>query len=262
MQQLRLDGRELAYLDRGGRLPLLLIHGFPLDHTLWDPQIAAFASQRRVVAPDLAGFGISSAAGHESLDAHADDLAALLDHLGIARAVVAGLSMGGYIAFALWRRHPARVGGFVLACTRAASDTEAGRAGRYQMATAIEQRGVGVLADAMLPKLVAPGAAPDVVATVLAMMRRQPAAGCITALKAMAARPDSTPTLATITVPTLVVAGDLDAIIPATEAEAMAEAIPGAHWVLVPGAGHLANLEEPGAFNAAVRGFLEAVDAG
>lgn len=262
MQHTMLNDREIAYVDRGDRLPLLLIHGFPLDHALWDPQIAAFAGQRRVIAPDLAGFGASVAAGPESLDGHADDLAALLDRLGIARAVVAGLSMGGYIAFALWRRHRERVAGLVLTCTKAGADNEAGRAGRYQTALAVEDKGMSVLVGGMLPKLLSPTAPDAVRAEVEAMILRQPPAGSIAALKAMAARPDSGPDLPGIYVPALIVAGEADAIIPAADTEAMAAAIPGARSVVVPGAGHLANLEEPGAYNAALRAFLDTVDAG
>lgn len=254
-----LHDRSYAYADLGNRLPLLLVHGYPLDHTLWDPQIAALSATRRVIVPDLAGFGATGAPGHESVDGHADDLVALMDHLGIDRAVVGGLSMGGYIAFALWRRHPGRVAGLILACTRAAADSEAGRAGRYQSALSIEADGMGPVATAMLPKLLAPGAPAALQATVGDMVRRQPPEGAIAALKAMAARPDSTPDLAGITVPTLVVAGVEDAIIPLAEAEAMAAAIPGSQIVTIPGGGHLANMEEPGAFNAAVRSFLEGV---
>ncbi len=262
MHRLTLHDHEIAYTDHGDRLPLLLVHGFPLDHKLWEPQIAAFSGQRRVVVPDLAGFGASSPAGHESLDAHADDLAALLDHLGIERAVVDGLSMGGYTAFAFWRRHRARVGGLVLTCTRAGADSEAGRAGRYQTAMAVEKDGMGVLSGGMLPKLLSPEAPAEVRATVEAMILRQPPAGSVAALKAMAARPDSTADLATIDVPTLIVSGAADAIIPAADSEAMATAIAGARHAVVPGAGHLANLEEPGAYNAALRAFLDAIDAG
>lgn len=261
MRHATLSGRMMAYADRGDRPPLLLVHGFPLDHSLWEPQLSVLSAARRVVAPDLAGFGATDGPGHESLDGHADDLAALLDHLGIARAVVNGLSMGGYVAFAFWRRHPERVAALVLTCTRAAADSEAGRAGRYQSIVSIESHGVGPLADAMVPKLVTPAAAADVRASVDAMVRRQPSRGVADALRAMAARPDSTPNLAGIRVPTLVVAGADDVIVPAAEAATMAAAIPGAQFVTIPGAGHLANLEEPGAYNAALRAFLERVDA-
>lgn len=257
MQLATLHDRSYAYADHGHHLPLILVHGYPLDHTMWEPQFAALSAVRRIIAPDLAGFGATGAPGHESLDGHADDLAALMDHLGIERAVVGGLSMGGYIAFAMWRRHPSRIAGLILACTRAGADSEAGRAGRYQSALSIESSGMGPVATAMLPKLLTSGAPADVQATVDAMVRRQPPEGAIAALKAMAARPDSTPDLAGITVPTLVIAGEEDAIIPLAEAQTMAAAIPGAQLVPIPGAGHLANMEEPGAFNAAVRAFLD-----
>jgi len=259
MQTLDVRGRPMAYLDAGRRAPLLLVHAFPLDHALWGPQVDAFGPQRRVIVPDLAGFG-ASPGGHDSLDEHADDLAALLDALGVRRAVVAGLSMGGYVAFAFWRRHRDRVAALVLADTRATPDTEAARAGRYQTAGAVAEQGVSVLVGPMLPNLLGPEPRPATRAEVQAMMARQPAAGVVAALKAMAARPDSTADLAGIDVPTLVVVGGEDRITPPDDARAIAAAVPGAGLVVVPGAGHLSNLEEPGAFNAALRAFLETVD--
>ena len=120
-----LDGRGIAYAESGGEPPLLLIHGFPLDHWMWRSQIGTFGEIRRVIAPDLFGFGDSGGTGHDSLDAHADDLADLLTSLAIPQAVVAGFSMGGYVAFAFWRRHADRVAGLVLADTKAGADTEA-----------------------------------------------------------------------------------------------------------------------------------------
>jgi 3-oxoadipate enol-lactonase len=260
MRQVIVRGQTVAVADRGDRAPLLLVHGFPLDHDVWHPQIEAFAASRRVVAPDLVGFGESAAIERSSLDDHADDLAALLDALRIERAVVVGLSMGGYVALALWRRHAARVAGLGLVCTRAGADTEAGRAGRYQMAIAVADHGVGVVAEALLPRLLAPDAAPDVVERVRAMMYRQSTVGVISALHAMAARPSTTAQLAAIQVPTLVVTGAADGLIPGEEAALMAGSVPGARLVVLPGAGHLANLEAPGAFNAALREFLDVVD--
>lgn len=262
MRHLTIRGRDLAVLDQGRRVPLLLVHGFPLDHSLWAPQIAAFAADRAVIAPDLAGFGDSDPRGYESLDEQAEDLTALLDALGLGRVVVAGLSMGGYIALALWRRRPERFAGLVLACTRAGADNEAGRAGRYQMALAIEAQGMAAAAGAMLPRLLAEGAPEGLRREVEAMVLRQPASGSVAAQKAMAARPDASPDLAGIAVPTLVIAGEADAIIPADEARAMAAAIPGAQLAILPGAGHLACLEAPAAFNAVLGGFLDQVDAG
>jgi pimeloyl-ACP methyl ester carboxylesterase len=168
--------------------------------------------------------------------------------------------MGGYIALAMVRRHPERLAGLVLACSRAGADSESGRAGRYQMVRAVEQQGVGVVGDALLPRLFGPEAGTELVEQVRAMMHRQPAGGVIAALKAMAARPSSMPYLSEIDVPTLVVAGAHDQVIPNHESKRIADAIPGASLAILPGCGHLVNVEAPGAFNAAVRSFLDTAD--
>ncbi|MFN2250324.1 MAG: alpha/beta fold hydrolase [Anaerolineae bacterium] len=255
------DNATLAAVDRGNRPPLLLVHGFPLDHEVWQAQIGAFEDQRRVIAPDLVGFGASSPEGRSSLDRHADDLAALLDDRGIERAVVVGLSMGGYVALSMWRQHPSRMAGLVLVASRAGGDVEANRAARYQMSIAVKDKGVGPIADALLPRMLSEDAAPETREALREMMHRQPADGVVAALRAMAARPDSGPDLPTVDVPTLIVTGDEDAIISVASSEAMAAAIPNAELKVVPGAGHIVNMEEPGAFNALLRSFLERVDA-
>lgn len=255
------DNATLAAADRGNRPPLLLVHGFPLDHEVWQAQIKAFEGQRRVIAPDLVGFGASSPAGRASLEDHADDLAALLDECGISRAVVVGLSMGGYIALAMWRRHPQRFAGMALVASRAGKDVEANRQARYQMAIAVEDKGVSEIAGALLPRLLSERAAPELRESMREMMVRQPVDGVVAALKAMAARPNSMPDLPTIDVPTLLITGADDEIIAAPSSEAMAAAIPDSQLTVVPGAGHIVNMEEPGAFNAVLRSFLERVDA-
>jgi pimeloyl-ACP methyl ester carboxylesterase len=259
-RRLALADGEIAFVERGGRSPLLLVHAFPLDHRMWAPQMDAFAPARRVVAPDLAGFGGSTVPGRASVEAHADDLAMLLDDLHIERAVVVGLSMGGYIALAMWRRHSRRLAGLVLADTRAGADTDEARANRRTLASDVGERGADAAREAMLPGLLSPGAAPALREHVAEIIGGQAPAGITAALGAMAARPDATGDLAAIEVPTLVLVGRRDTVTPPTEAEAIAQAIPGARLAIVPGAGHLANLEEPGAFNAALRGFLNALD--
>lgn len=246
----------LGLTDTGERAPLLLVHAWPLDRAMWAPQVSAFAGERRVLAPDLAGFGDAPGPGHATLDAHADDLAGLLDALGIARAVVVGLSMGGYIALALARRHPARLAALVLADTRAGADDAAARANRDDLAAVVATAGLGALSERLLPRLLAPGARPAVAAEVGAIIARQRPEGVVAALRAMAARPDAGPGLAEVRVPTLVLAGAEDALTPPSEARGLAAAIAGAGLVVIPGAGHLASLEEPGAFNAALRAFL------
>jgi 3-oxoadipate enol-lactonase len=246
-------------------LALLLIHGYPLDHTLWQPQIDRLADMAPVIAPDLRGFGASEAPdGVYTMDSHADDLYALLDVLHIERVVVCGLSMGGYIALAFWRKYASRVRGLILVDTRAGADAPAARQARLDMVEQVKQRGSAPAADTMLPRLLAESTRqshPDLVESVYAMMLRQPPAGIIGAQLGMAERPDSTPTLSTITVPTLAVFGAEDVITPAeTEGRSLADAIPSAKLVVIPNAGHLSNLEQPEAFNGAVLGFLARIE--
>lgn len=259
------NGTRLAYRDRGQGRPiaLLLIHGFPLDHRMWAAQLAGLSEQARVIAPDLRGFGRSAAAlaGPLTMDQHADDLAALLDHLGVGRAVVAGLSMGGYVAFAFWRRHRARVQALVLADTRAEGDSPPAQANRDASAAKVRAAGVAAIAGDMLPRLLAPAslANPRLVERLRAMMTDQPAETVIAALGGLRDRADSRPMLPTITAATLVLVGEQDALTPPADAIAMAAGIPAARLVVIPGAGHMSPLENPRAVNAALRRFLRAV---
>ncbi len=252
---------RMAYGDRGQgqETTLLLVHGFPLDRRLWAAQVGAFANMTRVITPDLRGHGRSQVVpGPFTMEQHADDLAALLDHLKIRRTVVAGLSMGGYVAFAFWRRHPERVQGLILADTRAEPDGGAARAGRDAAMVKVQQTGAAAYADEMLPRLLAPGNLADVKIAGAArkMLAEQPVEGIVGALGGLRDRADSRATLPTITVPTLVIAGVEDAITPPAEARGLAAAIPGARLAIIPRAGHLSPLENPRAFNAAVRAFL------
>jgi pimeloyl-ACP methyl ester carboxylesterase len=260
------NGARLAYRDRGQGRPaaLLLIHGFPLDHRMWAAQLAGLSAHARVIAPDLRGFGRSAAAPLArplTMDQHADDLAGLLDHLGIGSAVVAGLSMGGYIAFAFWRRHRARVQALVLADTRAEGDSPQAQANRDASAAKVRAAGVAAIAGDMLPRLLAPAglANPRLAERMRAMMADQPAETVIAALGGLRDRPDSRPTLPAITVPTLVLVGAHDALTPPADATALAATIPGARLVIIPAAGHMSPLENPRAVNAALRSFVCAV---
>lgn len=254
------DFRMACYQRGKGRKPaLLLIHGFPLDHRLWAAQLRSLATLTHVIAPDLRGHGRSAVTpGPLTMAQHADDLAALLDHLQITQAIVGGLSMGGYIALAFWRRHPERIRALVLADTRAEPDSVVARLGRDAAAARVQQTGVAALAEEMLPKLLAPGslANPKIVDAARALMAAQPVAGIVGALAGLRDREDSRPLLATITVPTLVVVGEADAITPPADAVALAAGIPGARLVTIPGAGHLSPLENPRAFNAVLREFV------
>jgi 3-oxoadipate enol-lactonase len=251
----------MAYRDRGrGReTTLLLIHGFPLDSRLWDAQVAGLSSRVRVIAPDLRGSGHSDVPpAPYSVDQYADDLLALLDRLGIERAIVAGLSMGGYIAFALWRRHPERVQALVLADTRAEPDSSQGRANRDASAARVREIGPAAFAEEMLPRIMAPANVKDprVRGRALRMMAAQSADGIVGALGALRDRPDSRALLPSITVPVLVIVGCEDSLTPPADARTMAGAIPKARVIEVPRAGHLSPFENPRAVNAALRAFL------
>lgn len=241
---------------------VLLIHGFPFDHLMWRHQVAAL-SPRRCVAPDLLGAGTRK--GPESPDefsmaAYAEDLSAQLDHLGIEQAVVCGLSLGGYITFELLRSFPQRIRAAVLCNTKAPADTPEARRGRDVLAARARQEGAGAVARELMPKLLARATSerrPEIAREVTAMIERQPVSGIVGALRALRERPDSTPLLAAIRVPVLVLAGDDDQITPAAGMEEMARAIPGAQLKVIPEAGHLTPLEQPRAVNAALNAFLE-----
>jgi pimeloyl-ACP methyl ester carboxylesterase len=249
--------------DIGGEGPaVLFIHGFPLDRTMWRPLTSALTGWRRI-APDLRGMGQSEGTdGDVQLATYADDFAALLDALHVDRAVVCGHSMGGYVAFELFRRHAARVSGLILLSTRATPDDAEGRAQRDAMIARVRRDGCGFLGDEMVPRLVAPESLktmPEVMQQVRHMAAANPPGGIVGALAAMRDRVDSTPLLPTITVPTLVLAGRNDQLFPASAARAMADAIPDAHYAVIPGAGHLAPLEQPVNTGRLVREFLEAL---
>ncbi len=253
----RLANVDLAYdLSGASQNPtLLLVHGFPHDRTLWAPQMRALSAAYQCVAADLRGFGESSSAPPYSMDQYADDLAALLDAIGVRRAVIAGISMGGYVAFAMWRRHADRVNGFVFVDTRAGPDSEAAQARRREWIARVEAEGVSAVSDTLVGDQL--GATtrtrhPELESTVLAMARRMSEEGVIGALTAAMLRSDSSDTLATITAPTLFVVGDEDTIAPRGESEQMRTLVPGSRLEVIRGAGHLSNLERPAAFNALV----------
>jgi 3-oxoadipate enol-lactonase len=254
---------ELGY-DKAGTGPtLVLIHGFPFDRRMWSNQLDELSEHRTVVAPDLRGRGLSPAEAEEgwTLDDYADDVARLIHSLGDAVAVdVGGLSMGGYIAFALIRRHPALVRSLVLMSTRAEADTPDVRKAREEQAELVRAEGTGALAEKLIPRLLGPDA-PDAVRGLLEQMFDDtPGATAAADLIAMRDRPDSTPDLGSIAVPTLVLHGDDDAIAPVDSARAMAGAIPGAHFASIPGGGHLTPLGKPVIANAAIGAFLRSTD--
>jgi 3-oxoadipate enol-lactonase len=251
-----------AGLDEAGTgVPVLLLHGYPHDRTLWSAQLAAPPAGARLIAVDLPRFGESAGAEIPSLDHWADWCVAVCDSLGLDKVVFAGLSMGGYLAFAIWRRHRERVRALVLADTRAGADTDEGKAKRLAMKELATAKGAGAIAEAMMPGMVGKttrASRPQVVAMLDAMMRNASVGAIHDALDAMRTRDDSTPTLATIDVPTLIICGDEDALTPVKESEAMHKAIANSQLAVIPGAGHASCIEHPAAFNALLSGFLTA----
>ena len=257
------DGVEIGYDDIGTGVPVAFVHGFPHNHTLWAPQVSALVDRARCIAPDLRGFGESSKHGPFSMDQYADDIAMLLRGLGIERAVVAGLSMGGYVAFSLWRRHRALVRGLVLADTRAGADSEETREKRRALMDVARTRGAGAVADGQITGMLGKTTRekrPGLIDEVHRMMESASVEGIVGALEAMMARADSTETLATIDVPTLVVVGSEDVRTPPSEAEILHDAIRGSRLEVIANAGHVSNLERPAAFNHVLTEFLASLD--
>jgi 3-oxoadipate enol-lactonase len=240
-------GGELGYDDTGSGAPLILLHAFPFDRRMWAASAAALAGRRRVIAPDLRGFGESALVAPYSLADLADDVAALMDLLGLSRATLGGLSMGGYVALAFAARHAARLEGLILADTKAGPDTPEARRGRDEAIALVQAEGVGAYLDRQLPRLLSPGAPEAVRRQARALGLQRPDA-VLAGLPALRDRPDRRGELALISCPTLVIVGSEDAITPPSEAAAMAGAIPGARLVELPGVGHLSSLEAPAAF--------------
>ena len=255
---------RLEYTDQGTGTPIVLLHAFPLNRTMWEPQIDPFSAIFRTIAIDLRGHGGSSR-GHTpyTLEDLAADIKGLLDDLTIQQAVFVGLSMGGYILMAFYRLYPDRVKGLVLADTRAQADTPEGRAGRWEMIRIAETQGADAIADIMIPRLLSTRTIetnPALVGKVRAMIVHNPAETIVADLRAMAERPDSVPLLTKIARPTLVLVGELDQGTPPSDARLMAERIPAARLTVLPDVAHLSNLEKPEAFNQAVLSYLEGID--
>jgi len=257
--------RTVRYLEAGSGRPMMLLHAFPLSADQWLPQLHRVPPGWRLIAPDVRGFrGVGQAHQEVGLEGttmatHAADVLALMNHLDLDRAVVGGVSMGGYITLAVARVASRRLDGLVLADTRAGADTEEGRAGRDAMIALVNDSGPGAVADAMLPELLGETTRrdqPELGQALRTLILRNPAAGLASALSAMKVRDDSTPWLGAIPCPTLVICGAEDTLTPVAQSEAMATAIPGAELVVLPGAGHLSNLETPLAFADALTRFL------
>lgn len=261
MSLTRVNDIQIGYTDTGIGRPVVLIHGYPFNRSLWNEQIAALSSSYRVIAPDLRGFGESDAApGTATMNVMAQDVALLLNHLGIARATIGGLSMGGYVALAFYKQLPSHVRTLILADTRAQGDTDEGKQARAQQAEKAINEGMAGIADAMLPKLLTPETVskrPEVVKRVRDMMLKTKPEGAAAALHGMAERDDQTELLAKIMVPTLIMVGTEDAITPVADSEKMHAAIRGSRLVVIENAGHVSNLERTEQFNDALLSFLK-----
>lgn len=261
-----INGFSMAYTDQGQGKPLLLVHGYPLNRQMWAPQILGLSRVARVIAPDLRGHGDSEAVpGPYSMELFADDLAALLDSLEIQQKVICcGLSMGGYAVFAFQRKYPERIAALILTATRAADDTPQARAARDQAAELARRNQLDQIFEGMLPKLLSEGnyhENPELVEQVRSIMRNTSQEGVLGDLAGLKDRPDSRPSLPDIKVPTLILHGADDRIVPVTEAKEMLVSIPNSQLQIIPAAGHLLNLEQPEIFNRAVIGFLSTLES-
>jgi pimeloyl-ACP methyl ester carboxylesterase len=256
----KVDQIQLAYVDTGVGLPVVLLHGYPFNRSLWNEQVSALSNSYRVITPDLRGLGESEATpGAATMNRMAEDVAALLDHLEIPRAVIGGLSMGGYVALAFYKQFPSRVRALVLADTRAQADTEEGKQTRHQQAEKALAEGMGGIADGMLPKLLTPDTVskrPELVRRVRDMMLKTKPEGAAGALLGMAERDDNRLLLSQITCPTLILVGEGDPITPVEDSETMHREIAGSRLVVLENAAHVSNLERTEQFNEELLRFL------
>jgi 3-oxoadipate enol-lactonase len=260
MPVVRVNDIQMAYTEEGSGRPVVLIHGYPFNRSLWNEQVAALSGSYRVIAPDLRGFGESDSSNEPAtMNRMAQDVAALLDHLGVPRATFGALSMGGYVTLAFYKQFASRVRALILADTRATPDTAEAKQNRAQQAEKALAEGMAGIADAMLPKLLTPDTVskrPEVVKRVRDMMLKTKPEGAAAALRGMAERDDQMSLLSKITVPTLIVVGAEDAITPVADSEKMNERVAGSRLVVLENAGHVSNLERTEKFNEALLDFL------
>ena len=259
--KIEINGITLAYGDRGNGLPMILIHGFPLCRKMWRPQVEALSKAGcRVITPDLRGFGESRfVSGVTSMDTYADDIVGLMDHLRIDKAVVGGMSMGGYVLLNLLERYPDRVAAPVFIVTKAGSDDETGKAKRTALAEACRSQGSMPVAEVFRNLLFAPETQtdnPELVEEVFGWMRATEPAGAAAGLIAMRDRKDCVPLLGTISTPALVIGADQDQAIPVENSRIIAEGLPDSELCILLGGGHMVNLEQPVGFNEAILEFM------
>jgi len=257
MQFTTADGVSLHYLDEGEGAPVLLLHAFPLNSLSFRAQLQTLSTKYRLIVPDQRGFGRSGLGpGPTEMSTLAGDALALLDHLRIGSSIVGGVSMGGYASMALLRLDPARVKALVLVDTRATEDDEAGKKRREESAQKVLERGIGVLADSMVPQLLSPQASPELRKEVESIIRGNSAKGAAAAQRGMALRPDSREILARYAGPALLVVGEQDTLTPPEAAIAMKKLMANGSLVVLPHAGHLSHLEASSEFNRAFDDFV------
>ncbi len=241
MEKIKINDIELAYARRGKGTPLVLLHGFPLDHHLWDDVSSLLEDKFELILPDLRGFGESTTVGAPySMDDYASDIAGLLDQLGIQKVAVAGHSMGGYVALAFAKLYPERVSGLALISSQVLADPPDRKEGRYKSAADVAEKGIGGVVEAMTSKFTSD---PRLQAVARALMEKQQPGAYIGALKAMAERMDATSLLSTFKFPVVIVHGDADALIPVARAREVKAAVPDSHYVELKDTGHVPMLE-------------------
>lgn len=257
-------GVEIVYDDVGSGPSVVLLHGYPFNRSMWGEQVEELKQHHRVIVPDLRGHGESAVtAVPATMQNMAGDIASLLETLNITRATIAGLSMGGYVALAFYRLFPLRVRSLVLADTRAQAETEEGKQNRVQQAEKASRDGMEGIADALLPKLLAPETVtrhPEIVKRLRKMMVETDPEGAAAALRGMAQRQDQSAFLSRIIAPALILVGKEDSITPVADAELMHREIGGSRLQVIEGAGHISNLEKPEEFNKALVKFLRDVE--
>jgi len=253
VKKISLDGFDLAYDRRGSGPPLVLIHGFPLDHSIWDDVVPLLENDFDVILPDLRGFGESTTIGPlYSIIDMARDIAFLLDALGIETASLAGHSMGGYVALAFAREYPERVKCLALVASQAVDDTPERKEGRYKTAAEVAEKGVGVVVEAMIEKLTA---SPNARSRIRPIMERQGVPGVVSALKAMAGRDNSSAFLESFNRRIILIHGEADQLIPVDRANEIKAMVPSAFLNVLPGGGHMPMLEMPNETALALKGI-------
>ena len=261
----RINGITIHYVDAGDPFApsVTFIHGFPFSHAMWKPQIEAAGRFCRTLAYDVRGHGESDIGdGQYTIESHVDDLIALLDHLSIARTVAGGLSMGGYITLRALERYPERFAAAVLCDTKSEADSNEAKLKRAAGMVSVKREGAAAYADAMIKDLFAPESytrTPDAIKLIRTMIAGTSPLSIAGTLLALAARTDTTPSLARIAVPVLILGGDQDAISPPPILTAMRDRIPGSELHIVPHAGHVSNLENAAFFNDKLVGFLSRI---